>query len=50
MVEGEFALDTDRLYSEYIYGTSVYYEKVLIFLNPAAISEKLEEDKRKKKT
>jgi two-component system chemotaxis sensor kinase CheA len=49
-VEGEFKLDKDRLYSEFIYGTNVFNEKILIFLNPAAILERVENDKQGKRS
>jgi len=39
-VEGEFTMDNKQLSGDYIFGTSVYNEKILIFLNPAAITEK----------
>ena len=47
-IEGTFELAQDRLYSEYIYGTSTYSEKILVFLNPTAIAEKVETDKHRK--
>jgi len=43
-VEKAFKLDTDRLYSDFIFGTSVFNEKILIFLNPTAIAEEVEKD------
>ena len=48
-IEDAFALDADRIYSDFILGTSVYREKVLIFLNPAAIAEEVEKNKRRQK-
>ena len=45
-VEETFRFDGDRVYSDFIFGTSVFNEKVLIFLNPAAITEEIEKDKQ----
>ncbi|MCL2764654.1 MAG: chemotaxis protein CheA [Treponema sp.] len=47
--EGEFILDTKQLYSDFIFGTGIYNEKILIFLNPAAITGHVENDKESKK-
>ncbi|MCL2009567.1 MAG: chemotaxis protein CheA [Synergistaceae bacterium] len=48
-VSGGFELDHDRLYSDFIFGTSVFNEKILIFLDPSAIAEEVEKDKQKRK-
>jgi two-component system chemotaxis sensor kinase CheA len=48
-VEGTFSLDGDRLYSDFVFGTSVYNDKILIFLNPAAIVQEAEADRQRKK-
>jgi hypothetical protein len=45
MAGGDFPMDTHQLYSDYITGTSVYNGKLMIFLNPAAITESVENDK-----
>jgi two-component system chemotaxis sensor kinase CheA len=47
-VEGEFALDTDRVCGDFISGTSVYDEKILVFLKPSAIAEEVEREKQRK--
>ena len=47
-VEGVFELAHDQLCSEYIFGTGTFDEKVIIFLNPAAITEEIEKDKRRR--
>jgi len=39
--EGEFKLDDGLICGDFISGTSVLDEKILIFLNPAAITEKI---------
>jgi len=44
-LEAVFTLDNTQLYSDFIFGTSVYNEKILIFLNLAAIAEGVETDK-----
>ena len=41
-VEDKFKLDGNRIYSDFIFGTSVFNEKILIFLNPSAIIEEIE--------
>ena len=46
-IEDDFKLDKDQLISEFIYGTCAYNEKILIFLDPTAISKKLSINKRK---
>jgi len=43
--EDEFTLDNKLIYSDFIFGTGVCNEKILIFLNPAAIIEHLENEK-----
>jgi len=43
--EDEFVLDNKQIYSDFIFGTGVYNEKILIFLNPAAIAEHIENEK-----
>jgi two-component system chemotaxis sensor kinase CheA len=48
-IEEAFTLDTDRIYSDFIFGTSVFREKVLIFLNPGAIAEEVEKNKQRQK-
>ena len=40
-VEGTFRLDEDRIVSDFIFGTSIYNDNILIFLNPAAIAENI---------
>jgi len=45
-VEAAFKLDGDQLYSDFIFGTSVFNEKILIFLNPGAIVSEVEKDKQ----
>ena len=47
--EGEFTMDNKHLYSDYIFGTGIYNEKILIFLKPDAITEHVENDKTNKK-
>jgi len=49
-IDDVFTLDDDRIYSDYILGTSVYKEKVIIFLDTAAIAESVEKDKVSRKT
>jgi len=44
-LEGTFFLDSEHIHSDYIFGTCVHDEKVLIFLNPAAIVETIRNDK-----
>jgi len=44
-VDDEFAFDGEQLYSDYIFGTSVFEEKILIFLNTEMIKEAVENDK-----
>jgi two-component system chemotaxis sensor kinase CheA len=44
-----FTLDSGQLYSDFVFGTSVFNEKVIIFLNPAAIAEDIENSKLKRK-
>jgi len=48
-IEGDFTLDTEQFYSDFIYGTSVFDEKVLIFLNTIAIAEDVERTKVQKR-
>ena len=48
-VEAAFMYDKDRLHSDFIFGTSSFGEKMLIFLNPAAIAEEVENDNQKRK-
>jgi len=48
-IEGVFTLDTEQIYSDYIHGTSVVDEKVLIFLNTSAIAEDVERMKEQKR-
>ena len=48
-VEAAFKYDKDRVASDFIFGTSTYNEKIIIFLDPAAISAEIENDKMKKK-
>jgi len=47
--EGVFTLDGKQIYSDFIFGTSVFNEKILIFLNTAAISENVENGKTNKR-
>ncbi|MCL2480182.1 MAG: chemotaxis protein CheA [Spirochaetaceae bacterium] len=48
-VAGNFEFDDKQLYSDFIFGTSRFNEKILIFLNPAAIVEDVEKDKQANK-
>ena len=48
-VEDDFIIDEGQVYSDYVYGTCAYNERVLIFLNAAVIAEDVENDKVKKK-
>ena len=47
-VTGCFEFDDKQFYSDYIFGTSRFDEKILIFLNPVPIAESIENDKQKK--
>jgi len=47
--ENEFNLDNKQIYSDYIYGTGICNEKILIFLNPSAIIDHVENLKTSKK-
>jgi len=49
-IEAVFTLDNDQLYSDFIYGTSVYDEKILVFLNLEAIADEIEKDKVSNRT
>ncbi|MCL2807865.1 MAG: chemotaxis protein CheA [Coriobacteriia bacterium] len=46
-VEARFELDKEQIQSDYLFGTSPYGEKILIFLNPQAIIEATQRDKPK---
>ena len=46
--EGVFKLDKDNLSGDFISGTSVFDEKILIFLNPAAIAGEIEKQGKNK--
>jgi len=48
-VDSVFYLDSDQLKNDFILGTSVYSEKILIFLNPTAITAEVEAEKERKK-
>jgi len=48
-IDSEFDLDVDHLKSDYTLGTSVYGEKILIFLDPEAIAYEVENEKTVKK-
>ena len=48
-VEAAFTYDEDRLRSDFIFGTSSFGEKILIFLDPAAIAEEVENDNLRRK-
>jgi len=48
-VSGEFEIDDKQLSSDYVFGTGRFDGKILIFINPASIVEKIEKDKAKKK-
>jgi len=48
-VDAVFTLDNSQLHSDYIFGTGVYKEKVLIFLNLDAIAEDVELNKTSKR-
>jgi len=41
-IDDVFTLDVDQMYNEYVHGTSVYGEKILIFLNPDTIAADVE--------
>jgi hypothetical protein len=47
--EDNFLIDSDQFNSDFIFGTSVYNDKVIIFLNPAAITEDIENNKVNRK-
>ncbi|MCL2805814.1 MAG: chemotaxis protein CheA [Treponema sp.] len=47
--EEEFLLDNKHIYSDFVFGTGIYNEKILIFINPGAIAEHVENDKTKRK-
>lgn len=49
MAEGVFALDTDRIKSEFVFGTGIYNKKIVIFLNSSAIARKIEKERKIKK-
>ncbi|MCL2812345.1 MAG: chemotaxis protein CheA [Clostridia bacterium] len=49
-VQQAFVLDHDRVCGDFISGTSVLNEKILIFLNAAAIMNEVEKDKKRKQT
>jgi len=44
-IEDSFVFEDGHILSEYIFGTSVFKEKILIFLDPKAIKEDIENDK-----
>jgi len=48
-IEGVFTLDTEQFYSDFVYGTCVYNEKVIIFMDPASITADMEYEKAKKR-
>jgi hypothetical protein len=48
-LKDEFTFDSDPLYSNYVFGTSVFNENVIIFLNPAAIAESIENSRVNRK-
>jgi len=48
-IEDAFVLDTDHLRSDFVYGTSVFGERILVFLNSTAIVEEVEKEKRIKR-
>jgi len=48
-VSGDFEFDDKHLYSDFIFGTGRFNEKVLIFLNHDAITEEIEKDKQANK-
>ncbi|MCL2809799.1 MAG: chemotaxis protein CheA [Treponema sp.] len=48
-VEDIFTLDNEQFYSDFILGTSVYNEKIVIFLNPSAIIQEVKNEKENKK-
>jgi len=47
--EKEFSLDSKHILSDFVLGTGIYNEKILIFLNPSAIIEHIENDNSNKK-
>jgi len=48
-IDNIFTLDVDQIVSEFVLGTSVYGEKILIFLNPDTIAADVETEKVVKK-
>jgi two-component system chemotaxis sensor kinase CheA len=46
-VTGDFEIDDKQLSSDFIFGTSRFEGKILIFIDPASIVEKIEKDKKK---
>jgi len=49
-VDNIFILDNDQMLSDFVLGTSVFGEKILVFLNPDAIAAEVELEKLSKKT
>ena len=47
-VEEAFKLEHDRIYSDYICGTSLYEDKTIIFLDSAAIASEIEKSNQGK--
>jgi len=45
----EFILDDKQIYSDFIFGTAVYNEKILIFLKSSAITSHIENEKVNRK-
>jgi len=45
-VEGTFKLDEGRIESDFIFGTSLYHDNILIFLDPAAIVKNVKAHKK----
>ncbi|MCL2443493.1 MAG: chemotaxis protein CheA [Treponema sp.] len=45
-IEGVFTLNKEQIQSDFVLGTSAYNEKIIIFLNPAAIISVSQQDNR----
>ena len=48
-VRGSFELDNEQLYSDFIFGTSRFNEKIFIMLDSAAIVKDIEKNKQRKR-
>jgi two-component system chemotaxis sensor kinase CheA len=45
-IENTFKLSDSQICSDYVFGTSVFNEKILLFINPAAIAEAVETERQ----